>query len=263
MPNHSHIAVEICSQKEKKTKRNGPHLCYIKLAIKESSVLAVSQIENPNASPPCLFRHLLDGGVRILAEERPSYDYSKIQNPKRLSKITIGVMEAHHVDARYGVHHTGSTQCHGPECSCSHAISHAASTTRTSLPAASPAMLTYAYPSCSEIEWSNAVDSQFNVDEASISLSLGLLGQQHNPKATSSSSNNPSSTLQYHFQQNPTSEDQRCVIVALHIGLLSPTSSPNSATPTTKPDLHFPLPFASIQGQYWIFSLAQILIRPT
>ncbi|TKY69394.1 Zinc finger protein WIP6 [Spatholobus suberectus] len=98
------------------------------------------------------------------------------------------------------------------------------------------------------------------VDEASISLSLGPPGQQHNPKATSSSSNHPS-TL-HHYQQNPTSDDQRGVTVALHIGLPNPTTLPNSATPTTsKPDLH--LASAPIQGQYWIPSPAQILIGPT
>ena len=95
------------------------------------------------------------------------------------------------------------------------------------------------------------------VDEASISLSLGPPGQQHHPKGTSSSS---SSTL-HHYRHNPTSDDQRGVTVALHIGLPNPTTSPNSPTPISKPDLH--LTSTPIQGQYWIPSPAQILIGPT
>ncbi|ESW25343.1 hypothetical protein PHAVU_003G027900 [Phaseolus vulgaris] len=96
------------------------------------------------------------------------------------------------------------------------------------------------------------------VDEASISLSLGPPGQQHHPKGTSSSSS--SSTL-HHYRHNPTSDDQRGVTVALHIGLPNPTTSPNSPTPISKPDLH--LTSTPIQGQYWIPSPAQILIGPT
>ncbi|KAK7407576.1 hypothetical protein VNO78_09529 [Psophocarpus tetragonolobus] len=99
-------------------------------------------------------------------------------------------------------------------------------------------------------------DHEEGVDEASISLSLGLPGQQHNPKATSSSNSN------HHYLQNPTSDDQRGVTVALHIGLPNPTTtSPNSATLTSKPDLH--LGSSPTQGQYWIPSPAQILIGPT
>ncbi|XP_027362750.1 zinc finger protein WIP6-like [Abrus precatorius] len=105
-------------------------------------------------------------------------------------------------------------------------------------------------------------DHEAVVDEASISLSLGPPGQQHNPKVSSSFSNHPS-TLHHHHQQNPTSEDQSGVTVALHIGLPNPTTSPNSTNhPTTKPhDLH--LASTPIQGQYWIPSPAQILIGPT
>ena len=90
-------------------------------------------------------------------------------------------------------------------------------------------------------------------DEDSISLSLGLPGQQannNNPKLSSSSNPNPI----HHHIQNPSSDDQSGVTVALHIGL------PNT-TPTTCTGVSAVYPIEA--AQYWIPSPAQILIGPT
>src|ERR1044072_2863287 len=77
------------------------------------------------------------------------------------------------------------------------------------------------------------------VDEASISLSLGPPGQQHNPKNSSSNHHPVAAAAATLHQHNPTSDDdQSGVTVALHIGLPTNISPTNSTTPISKPDHH-------------------------
>lgn len=85
--------------------RNGPHLRHIKFEIDES-MLGVSEtlmasVRNPNC--PCFFGNLLNGGVQILSEERPSHDDPHIQNPKRLLELAVAVVVPRHVEARHRV----------------------------------------------------------------------------------------------------------------------------------------------------------------
>ncbi|KAJ7943202.1 Zinc finger protein [Quillaja saponaria] len=113
-------------------------------------------------------------------------------------------------------------------------------------------------------------DYYLEQDEDSISLSLCPPGQQKlkvSSSSSSSSSNHPALLLNHH--QNPTSDDQTGVTVALHIGLPSITASTISTT--TRKSNHFSASAAAadvggtapIQGQYWIPSPAQILVGST
>ncbi|KAF1860629.1 hypothetical protein Lal_00021674 [Lupinus albus] len=92
-------------------------------------------------------------------------------------------------------------------------------------------------------------------DEESISLSLGLPGQKHNPKVS-----NPNHSF-FHLQNPTNSYDQSGVTVALHIGLPNTTGSSQNTTIIATQSHNFSE--APIPGQYWIPTPEQILVGPT
>ncbi|KAK7268379.1 hypothetical protein RIF29_21077 [Crotalaria pallida] len=100
---------------------------------------------------------------------------------------------------------------------------------------------------------------EINDDEESISLSLGLPGQHHNPKV--STPNHSAPMLQMKNPSTSYDDQQNGVTVALHIGLPNAGASTTITNNATEQDRYSSA--IAVQGQYWIPTPAQILVGPT